>query len=253
VKHYRGIVAAAIVVAGVAGAARAEGGKGASAVLDKAIKALGGEEKLKAARMHSQKLTGTITINGEDNKFSILTTTDGHGKYRSDVDGEFMGNKIEIVTVLNGDKGWRKFADMKMELDKEGLANERRNVFLGAVGGSLLALKHKEFKVEDAADEMVDGHAAAVIKVTEPGGKDFKLYFSKDSGLPLKLVASKVVGFMGDDATQEWHYSKYKEIAGIKKAAHIDVKRSGEKLMTMDLADFEVLKDVDAKKFDEPK
>ena len=70
---------------------------------------------------------------------------------------------------------------------------------------------------------------AAGIKATGPDGKDFTLYFDKESGLPVKSVA-KVVGFQGDEFTQETTYTDYKEFDGIKKATKAESKRDGENL-----------------------
>jgi hypothetical protein len=139
-----------------------------------------------------------------------------------------------------------------MDMDKDALANEKRNAYLQAAPVTLLPLKDKAFKIESAKEEKVDGKPADAIKVTGPDGKDFTLYFDKESGLPVKLVA-KVAGFMGDEATQETTYSDYKEFGGIKKATKIQVKRGGEKFLEQQISDFKVLDKVDAKTFTEPK
>src|SRR5262249_12109848 len=65
--------------------ARAEGGKDAGAVIDKAIKALGGAEKLGAAKAFSWKSKGMLTFGGDDNKISADTTVQGHDHYRTEV------------------------------------------------------------------------------------------------------------------------------------------------------------------------
>src|SRR5262249_36509272 len=98
---------------------RAEGGKDAGAVIDKAIKALGGADKLGAAKAFSWKSKGTLTFGGDDNKVSADTMVQGHDHYRTEVSGEIMGNPIMVCTVLAGDKGWRKFNDMVSEMDKD--------------------------------------------------------------------------------------------------------------------------------------
>src|SRR5437870_1276623 len=102
-----GPILVAALAAGLAGPARA--GDDAKAVLDKAIKALGGEEKLSKPKGFTWKTKGTIHIMGSDNAFTGKVTVQGLDHFRSEVDGEFGGNKIMIATVLAGDKGWRKF------------------------------------------------------------------------------------------------------------------------------------------------
>src|SRR5262245_3985793 len=108
----------------VASPVRSEEGGDAKAVIDKAIKALGGEEKLtKALKGCTWKNKGKLSIMGSDNDISTDSTLAGLDKYRSKFEGEFGGNKIEGVSVLNGDKGARSFAGMDMEFDNDALSN----------------------------------------------------------------------------------------------------------------------------------
>ena len=155
------------------------------------------------------------------------------------------------MTVLNGDKGWRKFGDNKMDLDGDALANEKRQIYLQVIPSPLLPLKGKGFKLEAAGEEKVGDKPAVGIKVTAPDGKDFTLYFDKESGLPVKLVA-KVVGFQGDEFTQETTYKDYKDFDGIKKATKVESKRDGENFIKSEITEFKVLDKVDPKTFSEP-
>ena len=89
--------------------------------------------------------------------------------------------------------------------------------------------------------------------MTGPDGKDFTLYFDKESGLPVKLVA-KVVGFRGDEYTQETTYRDYKDFDGIKKATKIEANATARSVpVNFEITEFKVLDKVDAKTFTEPK
>ena len=189
--------------------------KDTDAVLERAIKALGGADNLAKAKNATWKTKGTISIMGTDNQFTTHVTVQGLDHFRQEFEGDFGGNKITGATVVAGDKGWRKFADNVMEMDKDALANEKRAVYLNVVPVTILPLKDKGFKVEAAGAEKVADKPAAVLKVTGPDGKDFKLSFDKESGLPVKLVA-RVVGFGGEEYTQETLYKDYKDFDGIK-------------------------------------
>jgi hypothetical protein len=247
-----GAILAAALACGLGGSARAADDKEVGTILDKAIKALGGEEKLSKAKALSWKAKGKITIGDGDNDFTSQTTIQGLDHVRAEFEGEFGGNKITGVTVLAGDKGWRKFGDNVMELDKDGIVNEKRTAYLNVVPVTIVPLKGKEFKVEAAGEDKVDGKPAIGLKVTPKDGKEFKLYFDKESGLPVKMVA-KVAGFMGDEFTQETTYGAYKEMAGIKKATKVVAKRDGEKFISQEITEFKVLDKVDSKTFEEPK
>ncbi|QJX00990.1 LolA-like protein [Frigoriglobus tundricola] len=251
-KRLLGVVLLTALGLNTSGTARGADEKDATAVLDTAIRALGGAEKLGGVKAATWKTKGTVTIGGSDNAFDMITTVQGLDNYRSEFEAEFGGNSVKGVTVLNGDKGWRKFGDMGDELDKDALANEKRNVYLQVVPATLLPLKGKGFKVEAAGTEKVDGKPATVLKVTGPDGKDFKLFFDQESGLPVKQVA-KVIGFMGDEFTQETTFSGYKEFNGVKRATKIQSKRDGEKFIEQEVRDFKVVEKVDPKTFSEPK
>jgi hypothetical protein len=245
------LTAAMALMPGLNVPVRAADTQDANAILDKAIKAIGGEEKLGKIQAVSWTTKGTITLNGSDNQVTGRTVVQGLDHSRQEFEGEFGGNPVKGVTVLAGDKGWRNFGDNHTELDKEALANEKRRAYLALIPVTILPLKGKEFKVESIADDKVGDKPAVGIKVTPPDGKEFSLYFDKESGLPVKMVA-KVAGFMGDEFTQETTFSDYQDMAGIKKATKIQSKRDGEKFLDQQITEFKVLDTVDTKTFAEP-
>ncbi|MBX9580563.1 MAG: hypothetical protein K2X87_09670 [Gemmataceae bacterium] len=244
------IAAAAVVAAAGLTAARADDPKpDPAAVLDKAAKALGVADKPMPAVLTKSKLT--ISVMGMDVEADTATTAQGIDHVRSEFAGDFGGNKVDGVTVIAGDKGWRSFNGDVMDLDADAVATEKRNLYLAAVSVNPAVMKGKGFKVA-AADEMVDGKPAAVVAGTGPDGKEFKAYFDKGTGLPVKLTAPKVAGFGGDEADQVWTYTEYKDFGGVKRPAKTTVTRGGEKFLTQQLTEFKVLDKADAKLFDKP-
>jgi hypothetical protein len=223
------------------------------ATIDKAIQAMGGEAKLGAAKAVTWKTKGKLRFGDNENSFTSQTTVAGLDRYRQEFKGEFGGNQVKALVVLNGDKAWRRFGDMTMELDSDAMANEKRTVYLQSIpAGMLLPLKTKEFQVESAGEEKVGDADALAIKVTAPDGKDFKLFFDKKTNLPVKLVAV-VRGFGGEDFTQETTYSAYKDFGGIKKATKHEATRDGNTFLEAEITDFKVLDQVDPETFAEPK
>ncbi len=245
----RGLLAA-LVLAFAGQAVRAE--EGANAVLDKAIKAMGGEETLGKIKAISSKSKGTINIMGNDNPFSAVTIIEGLSHSKQEFEGEFGGNKIKGSSVVAGDKGWRNFLGMITDMDPDLLAESKRVLYLQLVPVTLVPLKGKDFKVVPVADEKIGDKNAKGLKVTGPDSKTFTLYFDETSGLPVKMVA-KVKDLQGDEYTQTTTYSDYKEMAGIKKATKVEALRDGEKFQNMEVTEFKILESVDPKTFAEPK
>ncbi len=237
---------------GLAGSGSRDDEAQVNKILDKAIQALGGQEKLGKAQAFSWKTKGKLTIEGNENDIKTEATVQGIDHYHSVFEGEFNGNPIKGTAILNGDKGWRKFGDQTMDMDADAVKNEKRNVYLMIIPATIVPLKSKDFKVETAADQTVNGKSAAGLKATGPDGKDFTLYFDKESGLPVRLVA-KVIGFNGEEYLQESTYSDFKDYGGIKKSVKVSVKRDGEKFLEGEVTDFKVLDKVPADTFAEPK
>jgi uncharacterized protein (TIGR02246 family) len=222
----------------------------ASAILDKAIAALGGEQRLSKIKAATWKTKGTISLGGNDNEASTQVTMQGLDHFRQEFDGGFGGKGI---LLLDGDKAWRTFGEQVMALDKQGVADLKRTAYLAVIPITILPLKTKEFKVEALAEEKTDRKPLACIKVTDSDGKEFSLYFDEDSGLPVKHVA-KVAGFGGaGEVTQEMTFSDYKQMDGIMKAMRIQAKRNGEKFFAQQLTGFRILEWVDPKVFAGPK
>jgi hypothetical protein len=224
----------------------------AMAILDKAIKALGGQEKLSKAQAATWKAKGKITLEGTDNEVSTQATVQGLDHFHSVYEGEFGGSKVQGESVVSGEKGWRRFGGQIIEMDPGQVKDEKRTISLMVISTTLLPLQKKDFKVETASDETIAGKPAAAIKVTGPDGNDFMLYFDKERGLPVRLVA-KVAGWMGEEYTQETTLSDYKDFGGIQKATRLNIKRNGEDFVESQITEFNVLDKVPADTFAEPK
>ena len=239
-----------VLVGGLAGVSRASDDK-AKAIVDKAVNALGGEEKLNSAKAFTWKGKGKINFMGNESDFTLDAAAQGLDHYRGTIDGEFGGQSVKIITVLNGAKGWRKLGDQGGPLEDDRLANEKRTLYLVQAPINLAPLRDKNFKLETAGDEKVGDKPADVLKVTGPDGKEFKMYFDKESGLPVKQAA-KVLDFMGNEVAQETTYADYKDMDGLKKATKLQVKRDGDKFIEQEIVEFKIVDKLDPKTFDEP-
>ena len=249
-KPFLGAALAMVIVAAASTSARADD-KDPTAILDRAIKATGGEEKLKKIDAMTWKTKAVVTINGDNNPFSAESTVQGLDHYRTEFDIEFQGNALKGVVVLSGNKGWRKFGDQNAEMEDDAIANEKRLIALQVIPTKLVVLKEKGYKLEAAAEQKVGDKPAAGIKVTCPDGKDFTIYFDKESGLPVRTVA-RVIGFDGQEFTQETTLADYKDFDGIKRATKHDSKHDGEDFVKAEISDVKFLDKVDAKTFKEP-
>jgi len=220
----------------------------ATSILDKAIKALGGEEKLSKATAISWKSKGTIKLSGKDTELNTEVTIEGLDHHRTE-----LGNaQFKRVVVLAGDKAWRKMGDNLTELHGGAIANEKRGIYFRVIPITLVPLKGDGFKYERAGDDKGGDKPAVLLKVTGPDGKEFTLHFDKESGLPVKQVV-RGFGFQGRPETVEMTFADYKDFGGIKKATKVEIKRNGEKVEVVGITEFKILDKVDPATFAEPK
>jgi outer membrane lipoprotein-sorting protein len=225
----------------------------AAAVIDKAIKAHGGEEALGKIKAYSISAKSKLYFGGNESEATVKQTVQGITHLRQEFEGEFGGNAIHGVTVQAGDKLWNRFNDMDFPMEEAQVANTKRTTYMNSTAVTLLPLKSKEFKTALAGEEKVGDKLAAAVKVTGPDGKDFTMYFDKESGLLVKVAAEGVLGFGGDEAKMESTYSDYKEVNGVKKAMKSVGMRNGEKNIEQEVTEFKVLDKAPDGAFDEPK
>jgi hypothetical protein len=249
-NRFIGAMLAMSIVSGSGGSARADD-HDAKAVLDKAIKAIGGEAKLGKAKAFAWKAKGKSIGWGNESPYNIELIVQDLDHFRVEVQVENDGALVNSVTVVNGDEGWQKVGDKTVAFDGDRLANRKRNMYLLVVPVTLISLKGKPFQIDLAGEEHVDDRPAIGLKVTGPDGKDFTLSFDKESGLPIKLLA-KVMVVQGREFTQETTFGDYKDFEGIKKAIKIETKSNGKKDLEQEVTEFQVLDRVAPETFAKP-
>ena len=168
---------------------------------------------------------------------------------------ELENDGRHVIRIVSGEKGWARRAGMSTKLPREAVSALIQQTYLEAIPITLVAIRAKGLSYMATADEKVGDKPAAVLKVTGPDGKDFSLYFDKDSRLPVKVVA-KTPNFFenpGKMWLSEITFADYKDFDGIKKATRVEFKTDGEIAYVIEITEFKVLDNVDPATFAEPK
>jgi hypothetical protein len=211
-------ILATVVVLACATLVGAEAPKEARAVIDKAIKAAGGEEKLTKFQAHTWKAKGTYYGMGDGLPYTANYAVQFPNKFKVEIENVF-------TIVLDGDKGWVKSGDNTNEMTKEQLEEHKHERYAGLVA-TLLPLKDKGYKLATLGEVKVGDRPAIGIKVSHPGQRDVDLFFDKDNGLLVKCSRkAKAEEQGGKEVTQDSYYSDYKDIEGAQFPCKIVVKR----------------------------
>jgi hypothetical protein len=250
-RRVRNVITLALVAAstGLTHVSRAD--DAANAVIDKAIDALGGAEKLNKAKGVTWAAKSTVTFGGNEFTITSDSTALGLDQFKGTFSGEFNGQTFEGTTVVNKTRGWRKIADMSNQLDDDQLDSQKRSIYMQLLPMLVVPLRGKEFKLESLGEEKDGDITLQVIKVTGPDGKDFKLSFDKTSGLPARVEGTVSDG-MGSEFNLVSTYKDFKEFGGVRKATKITSTRDGEPFIEENVSEFKTHETIDPKTFDEP-
>jgi hypothetical protein len=243
------LVAFGLVLAGPV-AARADDAADARAIVDKAIKAHGGDALTKYKAVTVQ-MKGTVQAMGQGIEFSGEVATHGPERQKLDIEASVAGQKFRVVNVLNGDKGWTRFGDETMELDKDKIAEAKEQAHAGWVA-SLVPLKEKGYTLTTVGEAKVNDKPAVGVKVSYKGRRDVDLYFDKASGLLVKSEARVRDEESGQEVNEETFYSDYKEVQGTQQAMKFLVKRDGKVFMEGEATSYELTEKLPDSVFDKP-
>jgi hypothetical protein len=223
----------------------------AEALLEKGIKAMGGEARLSKYKAATWKAKGTLRLGSQDADYSGDWAMQAPGQYKAVITGELNGNKFTRVRVLDGDRGWGKVNDADTEeMNSLALAETQRELHTQLMT-TLLPLRDKAFTLALGGASKVGDTAVEGLKVTTQDGREFQLFFDKDDGL-LRAVEARVKGPQGEDVKQEVLYSDYKDVNGLKRPMKLTVKRNGKTFIEQATTEYKPLEKLGDKEFAKP-
>jgi outer membrane lipoprotein-sorting protein len=246
------VTAVALALA-AATAARADDKTETRAVIDKAIQARGGEEKLAKVKAVTFKGKGKFYGMGEGIDYTGEWTIQPPDKLRFQIDSEANGMKFTFLWVFDGKKGWMKVGDNTMELSEEDIAEAKEDLYAGRVEMLLPLVKDKGFELSPLGEVKVEDQVAVGVRVAHKGHRDINLYFDKKTGLLLKserTVKDQMMG--GKERMQETLHSDYKDVGGVQHAMKAVIKRDGEKYVESEVSDFQTRDQIDDSAFAKP-
>lgn len=220
-------------------------------LLDKAIKATGGEAKLTKLQAMTIKGKGIYHQDGQKLPFTLSWWSVGADKYRQTIEIDAMGAKSQETWVMNGKEGWHKLGPLveAKAMGKDELEETREEVYFNWI--SMLApLKGKDFKLTPLDEAKIEGRAVVGFSVARKGNREAKLYFDKETGLLAK--GERKVKDEGKDISEETYFGGYKDVDGVKMAMRVVVRREGKPHAELDISDAKLEEKLDAKLFTKP-
>ena len=241
-------VCAAVLWVGDAAAAPAD--DEARAVIERAVKAHGGFDRLSRVRADRVRCKGALFVNDKETPFTSETTVQPPSQFRNVF--ELQGpRKALFVQVLNGDKVSFSIDGQPQKVD-DGLATEvRETMQLNRVIRLVPLLTDKSYTLRPLGEVKIEDQPALGVKATAKGRREVRLFFHKTSGLLIKTEH-----LMEDDAgktvIQEELYGDFKDDQGYKRPMKITAFRNGKKIMEAAVLDVKYLDKLDEDEFVQP-
>jgi len=221
-------------------------------VIDKAIKAQGGEERINKNKAGTSKSKGTVDLQGMSIDFTEEASFHLPNKVRSVQELNINGASIKVMVGFDGKKAWLNVNGMDVDkmLDKiADLMNEQ--VYLSEVT-RLTNLKDKKYELSALGDTKVQDKPAVGIRVANKGHKDINLFFNKESGLLVKFEHRTMDINTQQEVNEERIIMEYQEKDGLKEAKKAVVNRDGKKYIEMEVLETKYVDDIDDTQFSKP-
>ena len=228
--------------------APAEDPAGLKPLIDKVLKAYGGEPRLNGLRAFVEK-TKTTAPSG---------TTSTLGRYlqlpdRARLESEFelQGKRIKCVIVYAGDSGW-KHTEGQPAVPHRSPFTGRKEPLKYAGPRAWLRLKDPAYTLTPLGETRVGDRPVFGIGVKAPNAPEERCFFDKETGLLIKV--EQTISYPQGDrpVLEETFYGGYKAVAGVPVARAITKKRDGKTTQQIEVVEFRVADKLEARLFQKP-
>lgn len=227
------------------------GDDAARALIDRAVKAHGGEANLAKWPAVTARIKGTFHGLGAAIPVTGEFAAQGPDRSKFAIEGQVDGQAFRLIQVLDGKRGWSKTDnDATEELSKEDLARAREEAYADWVA-TLVPLKDKKFTLAPLGEIAVHKRPALGVTVSSKGRRDVNLYFDKESGLLVKTEC-RVEDDNGQEVTEETLLGDYKEVQGTKQAMKLTIRRDGNLYLECEITECRLEERLDASVFAKP-
>jgi hypothetical protein len=223
-------------------------------ILEKAIKAHGGEELMTKYKAGITKSKGKITVPGVGEvEFSQETAYMIPDKFKESIQMTINGMNINVITRIVGDKNSIEVNGKEMDVP-EALKDALKNAgHMIKVAKLVPLLKEKGFELSLIGVEKIEDKPAIGIRVTAKDQKDINLYFDKKTNMMVKMEFRSTDPFTQKECNEEriiLEYGKDKE--GLATPKKVLIKHDNEKFLELEVSEIEFLEKLDESEFKKP-
>jgi hypothetical protein len=222
------------------------------ALVDKAVKAAGGKDKLARLAAATWKSKGRLNIKDETIGLTVDASWQGLDQCKLDLSADVMGRTETAILIINKKKGWLKVRDRVQEAPKDFLTLLKPDLYALRSVQMLLPLQDKTCKLSPLGELKIGDQETVGIKVTRKGYPDLDIFFDKTSMLAVKCQMMFKDSRGGQEVSHEFFFSAYKATDGLSHFTKVTFKRDGNQHLETEVSELQALETLDNGTFDKP-
>ncbi len=229
------------------------------AIVQKAIDAMGGEQKLAAYKTTVSKGTCTFYGNGRGINCTGEWSEQLPEKLKASYVMDVVGRKMTRVEIITKDAGWTLMGGRVRAATADHLTEVHEGLEALYASTLLFPLKEPGYQLSSAGESKIDGRLAVGVKVVRTGEgpehasgrREFTLYFDKDHGYLVDLQI-RLKGMDGREVDQDTIYSGYRDFDGLRSFSKSVTKREGKIFLETEITEFKTPAQLPPHTFDKP-
>jgi hypothetical protein len=218
------------------------------AILAKAVEAHGGKDALTKFKASQTKGKGRINLPGVGEvDFNQETASMMPDKFKEVMELDINGMSVRVETLVNGDKISIDAGGMNIPITDDIKKAMKNAQYMMKVGQFVPLVEDKSFQFSSLGEIKVEGKPAVGVLVKSKGNKDLNLYFSKDTGLLVKLEHRTTPPGTEKEVTEERIILEYnkKDKNGLSMPKKVLLKHDGKKFLEIEVIEAKRLEKLD--------
>jgi hypothetical protein len=240
-----------VALSSLTGAGPALAQETTQALIERAIRAHGGQERLARARADRVKMKGTLAVGTARVPFVSETTVQMPGQLKSVVEMTTGGKSHTVVHLINGERSSVTIDGKDQPLTPALRAQVRQMLDLDHAMRLVPLLRDPLYRLSALPEMKLSGRPTAGVRVTVGGQRELRLYFDKATALLVK-TEYELDGPDSKKVRHEAFYGAYREFEGHRRPGKIVAFRDGTRVMDAEVVEVKYFARIGPAEFTRP-
>jgi hypothetical protein len=223
----------------------------ARAIVEKAVRAHGGLERLSRIRADQVQVKGNLFVEDRETPFAGETTVQLPGQFKNVLHLTTPKGLVTLVQIVNGDKVLVTIDGQPQKVDAPAMADIRETLQVTRATRLVPLLTDRSYELTTLPEIKVNDRPALGVRITARGRRELRLFFDRDTSLLVKSEHTTDAG-EGKEVRQEIYYGDFRDLGGYRRPAKLIALRDGKKVMEAELTDVKYFDKIDDAEFTRP-